>query len=233
MRLTQAVMLPLQSPDGLTPHLPAGTQGVPGVPTAPTVPFSASEGGMDRLQKPKTLPCKYCNKRFRSVEAPPSRCSRLLVLILGRQASRACPETREDAHKGEAVPVPVGPVWEDIWSTVSRVHQTESFPPCLGGPSLAELHWLLTGRVSPTPKNCQCNRPVFSSSSIRHSAHVHVPLPHHNLAAHSGYACFSHPFPTTSLLPSLLSLVPLPTQISTTCQGQGHLRLELNSPTSR
>lgn len=223
MRLTQAVMLPLQSPDGLTPHLPAGTQGVPGVPTAPTVPFSAAEGGMDRLQKPKTLPCKYCNKRFRLVAA-------LIALLSSPPANSRSPgessmsrDTRGRTRRrsrSSASGTGVGRHLVDGKSCAPN----RILPSVLRGPSLAELHWLLTGRVSPTPKkNCQCNRPVFSYSSIRHSAYIHVPLPNHNLAAHSGYACFSHPYPTTSLLPSLLSPVPLPTQISTTCQGQGHL----------
>ncbi|OHF00213.1 hypothetical protein CORC01_04402 [Colletotrichum orchidophilum] len=46
-------MLPLQSIEGPSPH---GGSGV------------AGENGEARQQKPKTLPCKYCSKRFRRVE---------------------------------------------------------------------------------------------------------------------------------------------------------------------
>ncbi|KAI7925577.1 hypothetical protein M0657_004150 [Pyricularia oryzae] len=35
---------------------------------APTPSNTADENGEGRQQKPKTLPCKYCSKRFRRVE---------------------------------------------------------------------------------------------------------------------------------------------------------------------
>ncbi|KAF6811918.1 hypothetical protein CMUS01_13172 [Colletotrichum musicola] len=46
-------MLPLQSIEGPPPHGASG---------------AAGENGENRQQKPKTLPCKYCSKRFRRVE---------------------------------------------------------------------------------------------------------------------------------------------------------------------
>ncbi|CAG9999011.1 unnamed protein product [Clonostachys byssicola] len=51
-------MLPIQSLNGGAPR-PQGAQ---------SAPLSAPDGGEPRQQKPKTLPCKYCNKRFRRVE---------------------------------------------------------------------------------------------------------------------------------------------------------------------
>ncbi|KAM7215072.1 hypothetical protein V8F06_009526 [Rhypophila decipiens] len=35
---------------------------------APAPSGTTGENGETRHQKPKTLPCKYCSKRFRSVE---------------------------------------------------------------------------------------------------------------------------------------------------------------------
>ena len=39
------------------------------IETAPP-PSTADENGEHRQQKPKTLPCQYCSKRFRSAHSP-------------------------------------------------------------------------------------------------------------------------------------------------------------------
>ena len=92
-------MLPLQSPDGSTPHPPGGPPG----------PLSASETGENRQQKPKTLPCKYCSKRFRSVQPPPfhdgllylyNRYTRLYNFLCLYQEHLLTPETSLGASTG-------------------------------------------------------------------------------------------------------------------------------------
>jgi hypothetical protein len=61
--LTFSIMLPIQSIEGPppTPHAAPGALGALAATT------SAGENGESRQQKPKTLPCKYCAKRFRCV----------------------------------------------------------------------------------------------------------------------------------------------------------------------
>lgn len=49
-------MLALQSIEAPSPH-----------PMSGPPPIVVADPGENRQQKPKTLPCKYCSKRFRSV----------------------------------------------------------------------------------------------------------------------------------------------------------------------
>lgn len=88
-------MLPLQSLEAPAPHPPPSLPG-------PIVTADASE---NRNQKPKTLPCKYCSKRFRFVLQPTEyqTTTRKRDIDILEQTCRTCSETREDAHKGEAL----------------------------------------------------------------------------------------------------------------------------------
>lgn len=95
-----------------------------------------------RDQKPKALPCKYCNKRFRSVGAPSLiyyllLLSRLLTAQTVLQTCGACAETQEDAHQGEALFVCLGPLWQNVWTPVSL---PEPRPPISVGSHPSDLY---------------------------------------------------------------------------------------------
>lgn len=49
-------------------------------PHAPPPGLTAADSGQTRDQKPKTLPCKYCSKRFRLVDK--TNAQRLYVTLL-------------------------------------------------------------------------------------------------------------------------------------------------------
>lgn len=86
-------MLPIQSSlDGSPPRPSGGTGGPP----------AASEAGEGRHQKPKTLPCKYCSKRFRSVRLVRLPNMNLLPPHLSPAFLLSCLTRPLDARAGES-----------------------------------------------------------------------------------------------------------------------------------